>query len=70
MTGVRKFTLSVLALVLTLAFAAWAPGITEAARLRALQLAEFEFGAAILGHVASDLVKRPAGGRQTEGGTK
>ena len=64
----RKFVISLVAIVLTLAFATWAPGITEAVRLRALQLVEFEVAAAIVGHVASDYVKRPAGGRQTEAG--
>ncbi len=69
-TGRRKFTLGLVAVVLTLAFAAWAPGITETVRLAALDLVGLEFAVTIGGHVAADIVKRPARGRQTEASTK
>lgn len=68
MDGARKFALGLVSVVLTLAFATWAPDITTAERLAALNLVGVELGVVVVGNVATHIAKRPARGRQTEAG--
>lgn len=64
--GGRKFALCLVAVVLTLAFAAWAPRVTPGVRLRALELVGFEVGAFVVGNVATHKYKAKAAGSTRE----